>query len=156
MEQFNQELENLVKKQKDEPVNVVRIKDYSAIFNVIVHMLEDPNTLVFIEAIKMVEHLCYLLKGSIKQKMKQFISLLADKYKETKTAVLNELEKTFDTIIENKCIPATSFFDQMINTIALSHKNPRVKQMVIDRVELLIEKFYITGDGKMKNQAVLG
>ena len=59
--------------------------------------------------------------------MKQFIGLLADKYKETKTAVLTALETVFYSILDNKCLPATSFFDQMINQIALTHKNPRVK-----------------------------
>jgi len=37
-------------------------KDYSSIFNIVVHMLEDPNMLVFIEAIKMIEYLAVLLK----------------------------------------------------------------------------------------------
>lgn len=48
-------------------------------------MLEDSNALVFMEAIKTVENLCILM--TIKQsKLKGFLSLLADKYKETKTA----------------------------------------------------------------------
>jgi len=80
-------------------------KDYSPIYNVLIHMLEDPNMLVFIEGIKMIDHLCTLLKGSIKaSKMKQFVNLLADKYKETKTAVLVQLEITFHSIIENRCV----------------------------------------------------
>ena len=111
MEQLNSELEKLTKRQLAEGHEVVKMKDYSSIFNVIVHMLEDPNMLVFIEGIKSVEHLCFLLKGNMKNKMKQFISLLADKYKETKTAVLNELENIFDSILENKCLAHTSFFD---------------------------------------------
>jgi len=90
MESLNNELEKLVKRQTDEVALLVKLnKDYSPIFNVIVHMLEDPNMLVFIEAIKTIDHLCNLLKSSIKStKMKQFVQLLADKYKETKTAVL--------------------------------------------------------------------
>jgi hypothetical protein len=39
--------------------------------------------------------------------MKQFIQLLADKYKETKTAVLSALEKAFFAVFENKCLPST-------------------------------------------------
>jgi hypothetical protein len=90
---------------------VVKIKDYSTILNIVIHMLEDPNMLVFIEAIKMTEHMCQLLKSNIKQKMKQLISLLADKYKETKTAVVTALEKIFDVIMDNKCIQTTTFYD---------------------------------------------
>lgn len=115
-------------------------------------MLEDPNMLVFIEAIKMIEYLALLLKQTIKaSKMKQFVQLLADKYKETKTAVLTALEKTFAAIYENRCMPASSLFDQLINQIALSHKNPRVKQLVIDRVEIIIEKNYLAEDGRSQN-----
>ena len=79
-------------------------------------MLEDPNMLVFIEAIKMIDHLAVLLGPSIKQaKMKVFIKLLAEKYKEVKTAVLSSLEKTFDSVLDNRTIPPLSFFDVMIN-----------------------------------------
>ena len=79
-------------------------------------MLEDPNMLVFIEAIKMIDHLAVLLGSSIKQaKMKVFIKLLAEKYKEVKTAVLSSLEKTFDSVLDNRTIPPLSFFDVMIN-----------------------------------------
>lgn len=52
-------------------------------------MLEDPNLLVFNEAIRTVEYLALLLGASMKQsKAKSFLTLLADKYKEVKTAVL--------------------------------------------------------------------
>lgn len=107
--------------------------------------------LVFIEGIKMIEHLAMLLKQAIKvSKMKQFVSLLADKYKETKTAVLTALEKTFDAIYTNRCLPDTKLFDLLINNIATTHKNPRVKQLVIDRVELIIEKNFLV-DSQVQN-----
>lgn len=132
MESFNQELSKLVQKQSnlaDDEDGIVKLnKDYSHIFNIVMHILEDPNMLVFIEAIKAIEYLAILLKQTIKQaKMKQFLKLLADKYKETKTAVLTSLETCFDAIFENRCLPATQFFDLLINNIASSHKNPRVK-----------------------------
>lgn len=65
--------------------------------------------------------------------------MLADKYKETKTAVLAALEKTFEALFKNKVLPAASFFDILINSIAATHKNPRVKQMVLDRSEILLD-----------------
>ena len=84
MESFNTELERLVNKRV-----TVASKDYTSIYNVVVHMLEDSNALVFMEAIKTVEYLSMLLGKNIKhQKLRQFISLLAEKYKETKTAVI--------------------------------------------------------------------
>jgi len=75
---------------------------------------------------------------------------LADKYKETKTAVLTALEKTFAAVFENKCIQMNSFFDQLVNQIALTHKNPRVKQLVLDRVEIIIVKHFLSNSGQVQ------
>jgi DNA polymerase sigma len=36
--------------------------------------------------------------------------------------------------------------DHLINNIAIKHKNPRVRQMVVDRVEQLINKFFLSDD----------
>jgi hypothetical protein len=56
-------------------VSLVKLnKDYSSIYNIVVHMLEDPNMLVFNEALKTLEFLAILLRQSIKSsKMKQFV-----------------------------------------------------------------------------------
>lgn len=63
-------------------------------------MLEDSNALVYMEGIKTVEYLSILMGKTIKQqKMKQFLSLLADKYKETKTASVIAVNKAVSTII---------------------------------------------------------
>lgn len=78
-------------------------------------MMEDPNMLVFIEGIKMIELLFCLLKSSIKApKMKKFVEQLADKYKENKTAVLAALEKAFDALVDNKCMPAIQLYELLI------------------------------------------
>lgn len=133
LEQFNQELEKLWKKQEavmeqfraesahpDEddtcPCLVKLNKDYSQIYNISTHMLEDANLLVFIEAIRSIEFLAHLLGSSMKQvKAKAFLTLLADKYKEVKTAVLTQLEKTFDALFENRCLSPQMFFDTLLN-----------------------------------------
>jgi ABC-type phosphate/phosphonate transport system ATPase subunit len=61
MEIFNTALNQLVeKKQKNKNV-IVKQKDYSSILNTIMHMVEDKNMLVFLEAIKTVELLATLL-----------------------------------------------------------------------------------------------
>jgi hypothetical protein len=95
METFNNELERLVTKKSP-----VANKDYNLIFNVVTHMLEDSNALVYMEAIKTVEYLSILMGKAIKQqKMRQFVSLLADKYKETKTASVQAVNKALQTLI---------------------------------------------------------
>jgi hypothetical protein len=60
--------------------------------------------------------------------------------------VLTAHEKSFDTIFENKCLPSNLFFDILVNQISFSHKNPRVKQMVLERVEILIEKYFFSNE----------
>ena len=95
METFNNELEKLVSKKCP-----VANKDYNVIFNVVTHMLEDSNALVYMEAIKTVEYLSILMGKAIKQqKMRQFVTLLADKYKETKTASVQAVNKALQTLI---------------------------------------------------------
>lgn len=51
MEQFNTELNKLIQRK-----NVhVKSKDYTMLFNISVHMLEDKNMLVYLEAIRNIE-----------------------------------------------------------------------------------------------------
>jgi hypothetical protein len=57
MELFNAELVKIVEKGS---AAVIKQKDYSIIFNTVLHMLEDKNMLVFLEAIKSLELLASL------------------------------------------------------------------------------------------------
>lgn len=57
MESFNEELKKIVDKGTQAQV---KAKDYSMIFNIVFHLLEDKNMLVFIEAMKSVELLSIL------------------------------------------------------------------------------------------------
>ena len=57
MELFNIELGKVMEKGTNA---LIKQKDYSLIFNTVLHMLEDKNMLVFLEAIKSVELLAIL------------------------------------------------------------------------------------------------
>jgi len=57
MELFNIELVKVMGKGSNA---LIKQKDYSLIFNTVLHMLEDKNMLVFLEAIKSVELLAIL------------------------------------------------------------------------------------------------
>ena len=141
MAAFNQELAKLAQQQaKQKGQSVAKVKDYALIFNTVVHMLEDKNMLVFLEAIKTVELLANLLgkENSLKPaKVKTFINLMAGKYSETKPAVISAVDKAMAAIVKHSC-PANQFADLCVNQIALTHKNPRVKQFVLDHT---IEQF---------------
>lgn len=43
-----------------------------------------------------------------------------------------------------------SFFDQLVNQIALTHKNPRVKQLVLDRVEVIVVNNFLSDSGHVQ------
>ena len=112
----------------------MKTKDYTLIFNTVMHMLEDKNMLVFLEAIKTVELLANLLgkDNALKPiKVKTWINLIASKYSETKPAVIAAVDKSLAAIVKH-CYPANQFVDLCINQIAFTHKNPRVKQFVLD------------------------
>jgi hypothetical protein len=99
-------------------------------------MLEDSNALVFMEAIKTLEYLSTLMGKAIKQqKMRQFVNLLTDKYKETKTASVQAVNKAMTTIIKKQCIPYSQLVEYLVCTIALNNKNPRVKQLIIEKID---------------------
>ncbi len=89
-------------------------------------MMEDSNALVFMEGIKAVECLSILLGKSInKTKLKNFISLLVEKFKETKTAAIQAVNKCLSTIARIQALSPLQLLDYLISLVA--NKNPRVK-----------------------------
>lgn len=127
MEQFNTELTKMAAKPNTQAKN----KDYTTIFNVLTHMLEDKTMLVYLEAVKTVELLAVLLRTNLKPKVKNFVQLLTSKYAEMKTAVIAAIDKAMAALVANAC-SANYYADLCLNQIASTHKNPRVKQFVIE------------------------
>ena len=74
------------------------------LLNVVFHMLEDKNMLVFMEAIKSVE-LLSVLQVLKKEKVRPFLTLLAGKYGETKTAVIAATDKALAAIVKHSLTP---------------------------------------------------
>ena len=53
------------------------------------------------------------------------------------------VNKAITTIIKKQTLPLPSLIDYMICTLAASNKNPRVKQLILEKVEtLLSEEFH--------------
>lgn len=145
MEQFNTELQKIVDKG---PAASIKQKDYSSLLNIIFHMLEDKNMLVFCEAMKSVELMSKLDQLKNQAKTKQYISVLASKYGETKTAVISATDKVFAAIVKHS-LPLNSFCETTVNQIAINHKNPRVKQFLIQNT---LSQLLHTSDSKELNQ----
>jgi hypothetical protein len=127
METFNNELIKLVERANV----IVKTKDFTNVLNTVQHMLEDKNMLVFLEAIKTVELLAVLIGSKLQKQLKAFINVIAGKYGETKTAVIAAVDKTLGAIVKYALTP-TVFSDVCLNQIAVTHKNPRVKQLIIE------------------------
>lgn len=153
MEIFNTALNQLVeKKQKNKNV-IVKQKDYSSILNTIMHMVEDKNMLVFLEAIKTVELLATLLgQAMVKtQKTKTFFNLIAAKSAETKTVVIAGVEKALVALGPPVC--STLQFSEMCMSVATTHKNPRVKQFMIEHtLDTFIKKIDVEQAGAVFKQ----
>lgn len=134
MESFNGELAKLLTSNPRPGSVPIKQRDYTMIINTVVHMLEDKNMLVFLEGIKTVELLAILIGplNYLKQaKLKTWIGLMAGKYGETKTAVIAAVDKAMMAIVKH-AYNQVQFASECVNTIASQHKNPRVKQFVIE------------------------
>ena len=132
MESFNGELSKLVGGRPGSVV--IKNKDYTLIYNTVAHMLEDKNMLVFVEAIKTVELLSILIGPMnylTQPKVKAWISLLAGKYGETKTAVIAAVDRAMLAVVKH-AYNQVMFSRDCVNEIASTHKNPRVKQFIIE------------------------
>jgi len=55
---------------------------------------------------------------------------LAGKYGETKTAVIAQTDKAMAAIVKHSLSPV-QFADAIVNQVAVTHKNPRVKQLLL-------------------------
>jgi len=105
-------------------------------------MLEEKNMLVFVEAIFTIEQLANLLGNSFKPpaKVKTLLTLVAGKYSETKTAVMAATDKCLAAMVKSGAISAKMFADLMINHVVATHKNHRVKQLILEKaVEPIIK-----------------
>ena len=104
MESFNAELQKLQTQARGPGKLPIKNRDYTLIYNTVIHMLEDKNMLVFLEGIKTVQLLVYLIGplNYLKQaKTKVWVGLLASKYGETKTAVIAAVDKAMLAIVNN-------------------------------------------------------
>ena len=156
MAHLNAELEKHAPKGRRGTIQV-KNKDYTLIFNTVIDMLGDKNMLVFLEAIKTVELLSDILGPlqMIKQaKAKILINLLASKYGETKTAVIAAVDKAILAMVRREVFSPVQFVDMCINQIVSTHKNPRVKQLVLEHAVEQYLKSFLSSQNFEKGQAL--
>ena len=93
-------------------------------------MLEDSNTLVLIESLKILELLAKLHDFNLKGKYaRKYTRILFDKFKETKKAVYETIKNALDALIENEIISIENMVE-----IALTldpHKSIKTKKVIV-------------------------
>jgi hypothetical protein len=108
-------------------------------------MLEESNVLVYSEAIKTVELLSQILGSSSlvlkPKKVKQYVGLLVEKYKETKSAVVVAINKALSTIFTSYLhFTFQTSIETLFALICGQQKNPRVKHMVLEKIASLVNE----------------
>lgn len=84
---------------------IVLNKENDTVYNVIHHLIEDSNKLVFEQGIRSVELLCKLQdKGILGKKSKDYLNLIFDKAKDTKTQVVKIIKQTLYVMIVTEMI----------------------------------------------------
>ena len=140
LEEFNTVLEEYIGKGGAK-YNPKDPKLYLNIINVILTMLEDTNVLVIFETIKSTKYLSIIMQKRI-PKIKQLLSKLLDKFKETKTNIQNILMECIGEIIKNNCISGELFLSTIFTTI-FNSKNGRIRngclQYINDRLQQIIK-----------------
>lgn len=116
-------------------------------------MLEDSNMLVYIEAFRTVELLVQVLGHSTlilkPKKVKQYVGLLADKYKETKSSVVSAVNKALSTVfscyLHFTFVSSTELLLSLLATGASSQKNPRVRHLILEKIASMVDSQSVNG-----------
>lgn len=131
-------LENVNRKLLD--YSNIKDREYKEILNIINLTIDDTNVLVNLEGIKFLKHFCRLNKHASNQnKLKNLVISCYEKFKDKKTNVKIELFDLFDTIIVNQIFPFEQFFVMKLQHV-ISHKNPIVKQNILEYIKEVFSK----------------
>lgn len=118
-------------------------RENDTIYNVLHHMIEDSNKLVFEQGIKSVEILSKMQdKGILGKKAKDYLNLLFDKAKDTKSQVVKLIKTAIFTLFLTETIGLDQFLEQGL-LLASTTKNQRIRLFILDLFSELIDPQYI-------------
>ena len=137
---FNQ----LLNKKKQGIINI-SVLDYSILLLSFISLFQDSNVLVLLDALKAMEVFASLFYDyqsgyafSFFNKKREIISVIVEKYKESKKAVADALNQCLLAFIYNATIPSELIIEVLM-TKAETNKNPRMKNsamtFLIDRID---------------------
>lgn len=111
----------------EKPV-VFEIKDYSTVVNTLLHLVENTNSLVYIESMKAIEVLVLKLPKSFAYKGRHYVQFLVDKYKEKKKNVTLQINNILHLFRVHEVLPSLTIVDLLVE-IAVNHKVPTVREL---------------------------
>jgi hypothetical protein len=139
LSEFNENL----KRSLEEGRSILLNKENDTIYNVIHHMIEDSNKLVFEQGIRCVELLSRLQdKGILGKKAKDYLNLFFDKAKDTKSQVVKIIKNALYTLLITETISIEQLFEQGLQ-LASTTKNQRIRLFILDFLAELIDPAYI-------------
>lgn len=112
--------------------------DYLPIVHVFFHLLEETNSLIYSEVMKLMGLLIPKIPHTFAIKGKQLVKHLVEKFKEKKHSIKIEAKKILTLIRKYEIIPHDTLLELLVD-IAAEHKNPQVREYCLIWIKEEIE-----------------
>ena len=120
------------------PGLILEKKEYQSIVNSILHLIESNNTLIYTEAIKLVEILIPKVPKSFTFKYKQCLQFLSDKFKEKKKIVISSINNIFHLFRLHEVCSFENIIEILLENS--THKVPQVREYSVNWIISEIQK----------------
>lgn len=118
-------------------------EDYLPIVHVFLHLLEETNSLIYAEVMKLMGQLIPKIPHTFAMKGKQLVKHLVEKFKEKKQSIKIEAKKILSLIRKHEIFSHENLIELLVE-IAAEHKNPQVRENCLSWIREEIES---TGQG---------
>jgi hypothetical protein len=123
---------------------VLEKKEYPLIINTILHLIESSNTLIYTEAIKLLEILIPKIPKSFTFKYKHYIQFLSDKFKEKKKSLISSIFNILYLIRYHEVCSFENIVEVLLENS--THKVPQVREYSLNWIMYQIQKLPSTVD----------
>lgn len=126
------------------PGLILEKKEYPNLVNAILHLIESNNTLIYTEAIKLLEILITKVPKSFTFKSKQYLQFLSDKFKEKKKNIISAIFNILHLFRLHEVCPFESIIEILLENSV--HKVPQVREYSLTWIISEIQKLPSTID----------
>jgi hypothetical protein len=113
-------------------------EDYLPIVHVFFHLLEETNSLIYAEVMKLMSQLIPKIPHTFAMKGKQLVKHLVEKFKEKKQSIKIEAKKILSLIRKYEIFSHENLVEFLVE-IAADHKNPQVRENSLSWIREEIE-----------------